>query len=134
MSTEPVTPTALQSRNPYNRASAAFQDPEIPPLPPSPTTRLKIDSPVELQTMRTGGSSQGVTPGAGHPGVVERLEEGLHHLADKVDHELRDVGGRRQSMWDRFRGKDRRKIGWRESARNTMKSSSMSDSYTFLKT
>lgn len=134
MSTEPVTPTALQSRNPYNRASAAFQDPEIHPLPPSPTTRLKIDSPVELQTMRTGGSSQGVTPGAGHPGVVERLEEGLHHLADKVDHELRDVGGRRQSMWDRFRGKDRRKIGWRESARNTMKSSSMSDSYTFLKT
>lgn len=125
MATTVVSPTVLQSHNPYNRASTTTQDSEELPHPSNSTTHSFSNPQIELQSMRASGSGQGAS-GAGHPGIIERLEEGLHEITDKVEHEFHhDERSRRQSMWDRFRGKGRRRIGWGESVRNTLKSSSM---------
>ena len=62
-----------------------------------------------------------------HRRISTRVEDGLHDFVHKVEHGLyMDETGRtrRQAMWDRFRGRDRRKITWLESMKNTATCSS----------
>ena len=96
-------------------------------------------SAIEMQHLGTDIESQSVNHDAhadgqgkmhdhehahGHAhGITERVEERYHRLADKVEDEIVKNRSRRKIMWDRFRGKTRRKIGWLESASNTIKSS-----------
>ncbi|KAL5522048.1 hypothetical protein ACEPAF_1904 [Sanghuangporus sanghuang] len=61
-----------------------------------------------------------------HRRISTRVEDGLHDFVHRVEHGLyMDEFGqnRRRTMWDRFRGKGRRKITWVESAKNTVKCS-----------
>ncbi|KAH8109088.1 hypothetical protein DFH11DRAFT_1515975 [Phellopilus nigrolimitatus] len=84
----------------------------------------------------SSGSSHGSQRDAlAHPGTVHRVEEGLHNINQKTDYELGVVPGgrtRRQMMWDRFRGRNRRKIGWGESARNVLFSSMLNVFLIFI--
>lgn len=57
--------------------------------------------------------------------ITGRVEERYHRLTDKVEDQITKGQSRRKVMWDRFRGKTRRKIGWLESASNTIKSSAL---------
>ena len=90
--------------------------------------------PIEMKPManNSNGPAQATQHGADanvnaqHQPLSTRVEDGLHDFVHRVEYELYlDPTGRsrRHSMWDRFRGKNRRKISWVESARNTLFSS-----------
>lgn len=56
-----------------------------------------------------------------------RVEDGLHSFVNKVEYGLyMDPSGRsrRHSVWERFTGKNRKKVKWSTSANNTLRSSS----------
>ncbi|THH05547.1 hypothetical protein EW145_g4712 [Phellinidium pouzarii] len=128
----PPSPLLLSSRNPYNNGlagSTSHVDVITEPVPTLVNRNPLRSSWVDFNdTDKTPASvhSQHSTHNQHHDhtthlGAVERMEEGVHNFSEKFEHEFGRTG--RRAMWDRFCGKNRRKIGWGESVRNVLKSS-----------